>query len=311
MTQMTDHIYLFSPSGAIEPDVLDSATANLRTLGYKVTVDRTAAKRHMRFAGTDTERLNSFARAAAASKANIAMATRGGYGLSRILHHLDFPALMESGKKWVGFSDFTAFHLAALASSPRKAHSKKLFTGPTALFFAGPMAEDFSVDKLDEVTLGSFQETMSGITEAVGWEAKGSPACATKGVLWGGNLCMVASLIGTPFMPKTQGIFFCEDVGEFPYRSERLFAQLLHAGILQKQKAVVLGHFSNYKLTPNDAGFDIPVVVKWLRSELKAFGVPVITGLPFGHVATKLTLPIGRKVDLIVEAGSAFIVYGH
>jgi muramoyltetrapeptide carboxypeptidase len=307
---MTDHIYLFSPSGAIEPATLERATANLQTLGYKVSVDRTAAKRHMRFAGTDAERIAAFDRAAA-SKASIVMATRGGYGLSRILHHLDFPALLKSHKKWVGFSDFTAFHLGALAASPKSLHSKKLYAGPTASFFSGPLVENFSADKLDEVTLGSFQETMNGSTEAVGWVAKGSPACASAGVLWGGNLCMVASLIGTPFMPKARGLFFCEDVGEYPYRSERLFAQLLHAGILQKQKAVILGHFNKYQLSANDAGFDIPVVVKWLRAELKAFGVPVITGLPYGHVPTILTLPLGRKVELIVERGSAFLVYAH
>ncbi len=307
---MTDHLYLFSPSGAIEPEKLERATANLRTLGYKVTVDRSAAKRYMRFAGTDAERINAIGRAAA-SKADIAMATRGGYGLSRLLHHLDFPSLLQSEKKWVGFSDFTAFHLSALALSPRKVHNDKLFAGPTASFFSGPLAENFSAEALDEVTLGSFQETMNGSTEAVGWEAKGSPACATAGVLWGGNLCMVASLIGTPFMPKISGVFFCEDVGEFPYRSERLFAQLLHAGILQKQKAVVLGHFNQYKLTENDAGFDIPAMVKWLRAELKAYGVPVITGLPFGHVPTLVTLQLGAKVELIVERGTAFLVYAH
>lgn len=308
---MTDHIYVFSPSGAIDPSVLERGVEGLRGLGYQVTVDRSAAKRVMRFAGSDAERATSFERALK-SKANIAMVSRGGYGLSRILNALDYTALMKTPKKWIGYSDFTAFHLAALARTRASARKALLYAGPSASFFAGDLSDDRHHAELDETTVGAFTEMMSGAAEAFGWEVKAHKRFAARGVLWGGNLCMIASLIGTPYMPRIKnGLFFCEDVGEFPYRSERLFTQLLHAGILQQQKAVILGHFNDYKLTPNDAGYDIPVMVEWLRKQLKPHGVPVITGLPFGHVQTKLTLPIGRNVDLVVEAGSAFLVFEH
>ncbi len=307
---MSDHIYLLSPSGAMDHSLLERSIERLKLLGYRVTVDRAAAKRYMRFAGTDTERLGSFARAAK-SKANIVMATRGGYGLSRLLDSLDYQELLSHPKKWIGYSDFTAFQLAGLARTRAGGRKGGLYAGPSATFFAGSVADDYHHSELDEVTLGCFQEMMDGSAEAFGWDAKGQRKLSAQGALWGGNLCMVASLIGTPFMPKINGLFFCEDVGEFPYRTERMFAQLLHAGILQRQKAVILGHFSDYKLTPNDAGFDIPIVVSWLREQLKPHGVPVVTGLPFGHVPTKLTLPLGRTVDLIVESGTAFLVFAH
>jgi muramoyltetrapeptide carboxypeptidase len=312
---MSDHIYLFSPSGAYAPELLERSVNNLKALGYKVTVDKAAAKRHLRFAGTDADRLASMYRAAD-SKCGILMITRGGYGMSRLLPQLDCKALLAAGKQWIGYSDFTAFHLAALAQNTAKQVRGKLFAGPSASFFAGKITPTIdhhnTADKLDETTLGAFQDMLSGSTEALGWEVKNTRAFSAQGRLWGGNLCMMASLVGTPYLPKIKGgIFFCEDVGEVPYRIERMFAQLLQAGILQQQTAVVLGHFTDYKLSANDAGYDMPTVVSWLRAQLKPFGVPVITGLPFGHVNTKLTLPIGEKISLIVERSAAYFVFEH
>ena len=127
-----------------------------------------------------------------------------------------------------------------------------------------------------------------------------------RGVLWGGNLECLATLLGTPYMPKIKGgILFLEDVGEHPYRIERRLIQLWQAGVLQKQKAIVLGQFSNYRLAAHDRGYDMPEVVAWLRRTVK---VPVICGLPYGHVATKATLPIGRKVGIATEPGMAHLV---
>jgi muramoyltetrapeptide carboxypeptidase len=310
-----DHIYLFSPSGAYAPELLERSVSKLKALGYKVTVDKTAAKRHMRFAGTDADRLASMQRAAN-SKCGVLMITRGGYGMSRLLPQLDCKALLACNKKWIGYSDFTAFHMAALSQTTAKQVQGKLYAGPSASFFAGQIPQEVdhhdSSSTLDETTVGTFADMLSGSAEALGWEVKSPKSYATQGRLWGGNLCMMASLVGTPYMPKiNNGIFFCEDVGEVPYRIERMFAQLLQAGILQRQKAVLLGHFTEYKLAPNDAGYDLPVVVDWLRAQLKPYGVPVITGLPFGHTNTKLTLPIGAKVELMVQRDVTYLVFAH
>ena len=120
---------------------------------------------------------------------------------------------------------------------------------------------------------------------------------------------ILAALVGTPWLPKVPGgILFIEDVNEHPYRVERMLTQLLHAGVLGQQKAIVFGHFTNYKPHPNDKGFKLRTVVDWLRGQVKA---PVLTGLPFGHVATKVLLPVGAKVQLAVDGRDAFIVWGH
>ncbi|MBP8225695.1 MAG: LD-carboxypeptidase, partial [Acidovorax sp.] len=127
--------------------------------------------------------------------------------------------------------------------------------------------------------------------------------------LRGGNLAVLTGLVGTTSLPTVRdGILFVEDVGEHPYRIERMLTQLLHAGILAQQKAVVLGQFTNYKLAPHDKGFKLQSVVDWLRTQIKA---PVLTNLPFGHVQTKVLLPVGAKVSLSVEDRDALLYWGH
>jgi muramoyltetrapeptide carboxypeptidase len=116
-------------------------------------------------------------------------------------------------------------------------------------------------------------------------------------------------LLGTPYMPQVKnGILFVEDVGDHPYRIERMLTQLLHAGVLATQQAVVLGQFTNYKLVKGyDRGFGMPAVAAWLRTQMK---IPVFEGLPFGHVPTKVVLPVGMKARLHVQEREALIFWG-
>ena len=117
--------------------------------------------------------------------------------------------------------------------------------------------------------------------------------------MWGGNLAMLAHLVGTPHLPRVDhGILFLEDIGEHPYRIERMLYQLHFAGILARQRAVLLGVFNGYELAPNDNGYDAAAMVAHFRA---ALGVHVYTGLPFGHVPEKLTLPVGGHCALTVR----------
>jgi muramoyltetrapeptide carboxypeptidase len=158
-----------------------------------------------------------------------------------------------------------------------------------------------------------FEDLVGGQGEGTGWQLPRTEALATpfeaSGKLWGGNLTVLTALAGTPWMPKIRsGILFLEDVHEHPYRIERMLTQLLYAGLLERQKAIVLGQFTNYTLLPHDKGFKLQTVVEWLRQKVN---VPVLTGLPFGHVRTKVTLPVGAKVHLAVEGRDAFLLWGH
>ena len=287
-------IYLFSPSSAVKDAAeLELARGRLAGLGFKTTVDRSALAVEQRFAGSDCQRLAAIQRAIS-QRHPIVMATRGGYGLSRLLHQIDWKAVADSGKLFVGHSDFTAFNLALLAR-----------TG--AISYSGPSAvADFGQETMDDLTADLFVESMRGELEVLSFESPGADAVDARGILWGGNLAMVASLIGTPWMPDIEGgILFLEDVGEHPYKVERMMIQLMQAGVLERQKAIVLGRFTEYRLADHDRGYDLPVAVDWIRRACK---VPVVTGLPYGHVKVKATLPVGARVGIATEDGMAYLL---
>lgn len=287
-------IYVIAPSGAVSnPDLLKMGAQNLKSLGFKVKVDRQAKLVKERFAGSDEQRLQAIDRAIR-QPLGIVMAARGGYGLTRLLPQIDWRAAADSGKVFVGHSDFTAFNLALLAQ-----------TG--AISYTGPvMTADFARKRVDPLTADLFCEVMRGELEILSFQSPDADAFDGRGILWGGNLAMLVSLLGTPYFPKVRnGILFVEDVNEHPYRIERLLLQLAQSGVLSRQKALLLGHFTDYTLGPQDRGYDLASVIKYIRESV---GIPVIPGLPYGHTPVKATLPIGAKVGLATEDGMAYLV---
>lgn len=306
---------IFSPSGV----VLQAASARkalkrLKVLGFQASLDGSALAKHQRFAGDDDQRLTAL-HALAHDAPDIALATRGGYGLSRLLDRIDWPligrSIEEQGTAWVGYSDVTALQLGALAHNA--AGPASVGGGVTAGFWAGPMAcGDFGhadhPDGGDDVTQECFVEAMTGQLEAIGFRSdEGFDGLETSGRLWGGNLSVLQSLLGTPHMPKIKkGVLFLEDVNEHPYRIERMLLQLQQAGVLDQQHAILLGAFTDYNKSSLDRGFNLKTVVAHLRTLTKT---PILTGLPFGHVPTKLTLPLGRKVTVVVQGREVFVMW--
>ena len=308
------HIYIYSPSSAVrDKAAFRRGIKRLQKLGYEVEVDVDALSSHTRFAGDDATRLAAIHRAAA-SGADVALISRGGYGLTRILPGIDYAAVaraIDGGMRFVGVSDFTAFQNAVLAK-----------TG--AVTWAGPaLCPDFGTKELpDDIMEACFDDLICGHGEGSGWRlprekmAAGAAAPIApvelelgKGCLWGGNLAVLASLIGTPYLPQVPGgILFIEDVNEHPYRVERLLTQLLYAGVLAQQKAVIFGQFNGYTLAAHDKGFKLQSVVDWLRGQITA---PVLTHLPYGHVETKVCLPVGADTQLSVAGRDALLYWGH
>jgi muramoyltetrapeptide carboxypeptidase len=284
-------IGIFAPAGyAPEPAAIERAVARLAALGHRVVVDPTCATRWQRFSATDDERLAAIARMVADPRVELVVAARGGYGWSRLLDRIDYAALAAAGKRWMGHSDFTAFQLAAHARA-----------GMTT--FAGPMAAyDFGAEAPSSFTFDHCFGVLGSSRYAVDCALEG-PDVAADGTLWGGNLAMIAHLAGTAYMPRIDaGVLFLEDIGEHPYRVERMLYQLHHAGVLSRQRAVLLGTFNGYELAPNDNGYDMAAMVAHVRER---FAVPILTGFPFGHRADKLTLPFGARCALRVRSGIA------
>ena len=327
---MKKHIYIYSPSSAVrDKAAFKRGVKRLQAMGHDVEIDPAALDKYQRFAGTDETRLAAIERAAA-SGADVALIARGGYGLTRILPGINYKAISRSvdkGTKFVGLSDFTALQTA-------------LFAKTGAVTWAGPaLGDDFgTAQTVDDIMQACFDDLLCGQGEGAGWLLPKAPATvastaenAIKGIatsaynalgsgqyviknatLWGGNLNILTNLIGTPFFPKPAaikgGVLFIEDVGEHPYRVERFLTHLLHAGVLASQKAIVFGQFSNYKLVPGyDSGFNLNAVAARLQTQVKA---RVLMGLPFGHVATKVLLPVGAKITLAVDGKEALLVWG-
>ena len=301
----SNSLHVYAPAGVeLRTAALKLARQRLGALGFQVTMDASVKGRHQRFAGDDDARLAAIHRVAEAAP-SVALACRGGYGLTRLLDRIDWPLLaraVERGTRWVGHSDLTALHLGLLAHTG----------APSRLgIWQGPMAcDDFGRSDeqggTDEVTVGCFTEAMAGDLEAVGFRTEaGFDGLDLTGRVWGGNLAMVQSLLGTPHWPKVRGgVLFLEDVNEHPYRVERALLQLHQAGVLAQQKAVLLGDFSGWRKSPLDRGYTLKTAVAHLRS---VCATPILTGLPFGHVPTKLTLPVGAKVQLLVQGRDVLV----
>jgi muramoyltetrapeptide carboxypeptidase len=279
-----------SLSGSVDPDALERGAARLREHGCEVDVPPAAIASWRYFAGNDDARLAALD-AVLESNADVVLFGRGGYGLSRILHRIDWPRVAASGKVFCGFSDVTAFSLAALAKA-----NYVTYAGPV---LAGVLPED---EAMREFVAKEFFDVISNRSHAY-------PECETdimlttqrvEGTLWGTNLAMIAHLVGTPFMPQfDDGILVLEDIAESPYRVERMLWQLKHAGILDRQRAIILGEFTQCEPSPTlRYPYAMSEVIETLREMVAC---PVLTGFPFGHAAKKTTLPMGARATLSVN----------
>ncbi len=302
-------IHLIAPSGAS----LDTRSPLigiewLKKQGIEVLNTACVDRVDQRFAGSDAERLAEINQLAELSPETAVIAMRGGYGLHRLLPDIRWGAIanaIKSGLQICGHSDFTVFQLG-------------LLTKTGAVTLAGPMLNfDFACqgEQGKGITPNEFMWThfQKAVNErkldcTIQTEQtflKKTARGNLSGMLWGGNLTVLAGLVGTPYMPSAQqtqgGILFLEDVNEHPYRIERMLMQLLDAGILSNQSAILLGGFSAYRLYDNDRGYTLESAVEAISRRLPN-NVPVLTGLPFGHQAEKLTLPVGAQAHIQYDA---------
>ena len=284
-------IGICSPSGPPDPVRVARGVARLEARGHRVKLAAHALSSHEYFSAPDETRVADFMALIDDPEVDMLMMSRGGYGLSRIVHRIDWQRVAASGKTLCGFSDFTVVNLALLARAG-------------GISLAGPgVATDFG-DQDGE------SEDDHAFMAAHFWPVARGEACRVEieseteaspqrveGPLWGSNLSLLTDLNATPFMPKIEnGILFIEEIGEHPYVVERMLLQLLHAGVLAAQRAVLLANFTDCQPMEGRFPYSMSHVVATMRRMLPC---PVLTGLPFGHVARKLTLPFGA--DAVVE----------
>lgn len=303
MSATSRTLRLVAPSGYCQNQAAARlGIERLRAQGHQIENSAVIERRFQRFAGDDQQRLNDINDLASLHELpDIVLAVRGGYGVSRLLDKVNYPALKQrlSGQPLAicGHSDFTALQLALLSRCG-------------LISFSGPMlAGNFGAETLSPFTERHFWQAITTPQFTIDWTTD-TPDCHASGTLWGGNLAMIASLVGTPWLPQfDDGILVIEDVNEHPFRTERMLLQLHQSGILARQRAIITGSFTGATLSEYDQGFDFSSV--W-NGICQLTGLPVITGLDFGHDYNTVTLPLGARATVQVSGGtSQLTLSGH
>ncbi len=278
-------VALAAPAGAVDPQALEAGLALLKGLlpGVELLAGPELLDRQGYLAGTDASRAEHLTRLMLSPAAGAVLSARGGYGCSRLLPLLDLEALAASRKLLVGFSDLTCL-LNALAS-------RGLVTAH------GPMAVRLAAT--DQASLDDLAGLLAG---RLPWPAlfAGRPLAPgrARGPLMGGNLTLFCHLLGTPWFPELTGaVLFLEELGEPAYRLDRCFTQLILAGVFERVVGVALGSLSEQAEDP-------PELLETAVERLSGLGLPVVTGLPFGHGPLNRPLPLGALAELDGQAGT-------
>jgi muramoyltetrapeptide carboxypeptidase len=306
-----DTLGIVAPASAPpDPRAIDQGVAALEALGFKVKLASNVRRRHGYLAGDDRERAADLMRMFTDRKVSGILCVRGGYGTARLLPRLDYQAIRANPKVFVGYSDITSLHCAFL-------------TKARLVSFHGPMLNsDFIHPTMPAFTRRSFLDMLC----PSGNSARGSPrnigdgyrrrtvkvlrSGVARGQLIGGNLTLLCTLLGTPWQPDFKGcILFFEEIGEPPYRLDRMLTHLRNAGVLQQVAGVAIGVNADcddpkartsreYRQTAEDV----------LKERLLPFGIPVVSGLPFGHVPHNATIPIGVAATLDASHGAGALL---
>ena len=279
-------VALVAPAGPLQnPEDLPRAHENARALGWEPVVGPHASERTGYLAGPDRDRLNDINRAIRDPKIDAIWCLRGGYGTMRILPGIDYDALSRTPKTIIGYSDITAFHAAV----QRKCRLIT-FHGPTAR----EIMTDFSRD--------SFQRALTARADSCGVasNARELNAGTAEGRLVGGNLAVLSSLCGSPYMPDLAGgILILEDINEPLYRIDRMLQQLKLGGALNGCNAIAFGDCTSCdgELGGGGGGFD-----EVLGEFAHSLGVPCLAGIPVGHIPDQWTIPLGAMAKMDTAA---------
>ncbi len=291
-------VALVAPAGPLSDADLARAEENARSFGWEPVVGAHVLARGDYFAGADADRLADLNRALADPAVDGVWCLRGGYGAMRILDGVNYAALAGRPRALVGFSDVTALHLAAAARVP----GLVTFHGPTA---RGELTA-FSRASLARA-VGPERDDPCGAAP----DARALRPGRAAGRLAGGNLALVAALVGTPYAPRFDGaVVVLEDVNEPVYRVDRMLRQLLLAGALAGCRALVFGQCTRCPEPCDDGagGSDGRRTLDAVVAEAAALlGVPAAAGVPVGHVDAQWTLPLGAWAEVVVEAGACAV----
>ncbi len=306
-----DTIRFVAPAGPANRERLEEAARKFRTMGFKVQIPANLYREDDYLAGTDQERADELMAAFRDSEIDAVMPARGGYGAMRILDRLDYEVIRDHPKILTGFSDITALHLAIQKKtglvtfhSPNPEWGLGNAEGMSPLaahwYWRALLADRYNVDAPPGYLLSA---TWPGATpDEYPTTCELPPPSAlhggkARGRLTGGNLSLVAALSGTPYEMETAGrILFLEDIGEAPYRVDRMLCTLKLAGKLDGLAGVILGTFTRRE--EEDTTGEVRTIPQVLKEYFAPLGIPVMIDFPIGHHVCNATFPMGVLCEL-------------
>ncbi len=289
---------LIAPGSPIAAARYAKMLESMTMLGFRVKEGANTHASHGFLAGTDEERLADLHAAFADPEIEAVWCIRGGYGCMRLLPHINYELIRNNPKPFIGYSDITALHLAIQEK-----------TG--LVCFHGPVA----ASEFPELTWQYFRkvvmEPQTGLSMAIPAAEEVLPgeefrpfvinAGQAQGTLTGGNLSLLSALGGTPYLPSFKHkIVFIEDIGEQPYRLDRMLYQLAQATDLSQAAGIALGVFTDCNPKGDTPSLSL---VETLTEFFSQWKMPVLYGLPFGHVSVQATLPYGIEAELNTSTG--------
>lgn len=282
-----DTIGIVCPSGFMPYDKATNCISVLKEWGYQVVVGKTVGSQFHYFSGTDAERLQELQAMLDDPDIKAILCGRGGYGMSRIIDQLNFSRFKKNPKWLIGFSDITVLH----AHVNRQLHIATLHAPMAGAFNDGENANEF-VQSLRKALKGT-PSNYTCAPHALNRIGK------VTGELIGGNLSLVAHLVGSISAYQTKGkILFLEDIGEYIYQIDRMFIQLKRAGMLQSLAGLIIGGFSEIKDTVIPFGTD---VLSAIRVHTEAYDYPVCFDFPVSHEKSNYALKVGVEHQLVVS----------
>ena len=263
------------------------AVKNIEELGFKVKEGQFLRARYGYLAGKDEERLSDIHAMYKDSSVNGIWCVRGGYGVTRLLDQLDYQLIKQNTKALIGYSDITALHIAIyqktgtigfhgpVASSNQNNYNKTSFKA----LLMDPK-DSFIIENYDDQK-GNY-DSLEILREGV-----------AEGIIIGGNLSLLSAMVGTKYAPNYRNkIVLIEDVGEEPYRIDRMLTQLIGSSNLAKASGIILGQFKG--CNPDNPATSLSLL-DCLKDRLLPLKVPIIYGMHFGHIEHNFTFPIGAK----------------
>jgi muramoyltetrapeptide carboxypeptidase len=285
-----DAIGLMAPARRISEQELTKAVEIIESRGYKVVKGKCLFASENQFAGTDEERAADFQQMIENPEVKAVFAVRGGYGSVRIVDRIDFRPLLKNPKWLAGYSDFTIFHNHLINLGLQSMHA----TMP--LNFAGNTPE--ALDSLFDVPEGKKPQYQFASHPL---NRKGK----TVGILMGGNLSVLYSLMGSSSFPDTAGkILFLEDLDEYLYHIDRMMMAMKRAGVLENLAGLIVGGMT--EMNDNTIPFG-KTAEEIIRESVEEYDFPVAFGFPAGHQPDNRALIMGAEVRLKVEESGSIL----